>query len=77
MPQSGIRLNRFIRANGDPRLPGVDVLEWIEAIPLSETRGYVQHVLENAVIYDLMNPGRARTARAGPLSDYLGKRSAG
>ena len=70
-------VNKFIRANGDPRMPGVDVIDWIEAIPLSETRGYVQHVLENAVVYDLMNPSRARTAAANPLSGYLGKRSAG
>ena len=27
-------VNKFIRANGDPRLPGVDMVDWIEAIPL-------------------------------------------
>jgi soluble lytic murein transglycosylase len=70
-------VNRFIKANGDPRLPGVDVVDWIEAIPLSETRGYVQHVLENAVVYDLMNPARARMPADNRLSAYLGKRAAG
>ena len=70
-------VNRFIRANGDPRLPGVDVIDWIEAIPLAETRGYVQKVLENAVVYDLFNPARARTPERDRLSFYLGKKSAG
>ena len=66
-------VNKFIRANGDPRLPGVDVVEWIEAIPFAETRGYVQKVLENAVVYDLLNPSRARGAPRNRLSSYLGK----
>lgn len=72
-------VNRFIRANGDPRSPGVDVVDWIEAIPLSETRGYVQRVLENAVVYDLMNPSRARLAAVAGnrLSAYLGRTAAG
>jgi soluble lytic murein transglycosylase len=70
-------VNKFIRANGDPRNPGVDIVDWIEAIPLSETRGYVQKVLENAVVYDLFNPERARTPNKNRLSYYLGKTSAG
>ncbi|MBU3077436.1 lytic transglycosylase domain-containing protein [Sphingomonas quercus] len=69
---------KFIRANGDPRDPGVDVVDWIEAIPFTETRGYVQRVLENAVVYDLMNPDKARMrVSANRLSAYLGKTSAG
>ena len=70
-------VNKFIRANGDPRDGRVDVIDWIEAIPLSETRAYVQKVLENAVIYDLFNPERARTPAKDRLSFYLGKKSAG
>ncbi|MEH3106241.1 MAG: lytic transglycosylase domain-containing protein [Sphingomonas fennica] len=70
-------VNKFLRANGDPRTPGVDVIDWIEAIPLTETRGYVQRVLENAVMYDLMNPQRARAPTANRLSWYLGKTTAG
>ncbi len=70
-------VNRFIRDNGDPRLPGVDVVDWIEAIPLAETRSYVQKVLENAVIYDLFNPARAKTPEKNRLSHYLGRQSAG
>ena len=64
-------VNRFIRDNGDPRLPGVDLVDWIEAIPFTETRTYVQKVLENAVVYDLMNPEHARTPEHDRLGWYL------
>jgi soluble lytic murein transglycosylase len=70
-------VNKFIRANGDPRLPGVDIVDWIEAIPFTETRTYVQKVLENAVVYDLFNPERAKTPEKDRLSYYLGKKDAG
>jgi len=69
-------VNKWIRANGDPRLPGADIVQWIEDIPLYETRSYVQRVLENAVVYDLLNPTR-RSADTAPLSRYLGKRASG
>ena len=63
---------RWVAANGDPRQPGVDVIRWIEDIPFTETRGYVQRVLENSVVYDRLNP---TLTVAGPvhLSQYLGK----
>jgi soluble lytic murein transglycosylase len=70
-------VNKWLRDNGDPRLGAVEVVDWIEAIPLSETRGYVQRVLENAVVYDLLNPSRARTSSQYRLSAYLGKRIPG
>src|SRR3546814_13343429 len=52
-------VNKWVAANGDPRLAGVDVIEWIEKIPIYEPRNYVQRVLENAVIYDVLNPAMA------------------
>jgi soluble lytic murein transglycosylase len=70
-------VNKWLAANGDPRVPGVDVVDWIEAIPLSETRGYVQRVLENAVVYDMLHPQRARMPAQNRLSAYLGKRTVG
>ncbi|RYE53242.1 MAG: lytic transglycosylase domain-containing protein, partial [Rhizobiaceae bacterium] len=70
-------VNKFIRANGDPRLPGTDIVKWIEDIPFAETRGYVQKVLENAVVYDLLNPARARASSRNRLSSYLGKAKGG
>lgn len=66
-------VNKWLRANGDPRTPGVDMLDWVEAIPIFETKNYVQRVLENAVVYDLLHPQRARSRGPAHLSWYLGK----
>jgi soluble lytic murein transglycosylase len=66
-------VGRWVRENGDPRMSGVDVIRWIEDIPFSETKGYVQRVLENAVVYDALNPARARAPERTRLSYYLGK----
>ena len=70
-------VNKWLRANGDPRNGSIDWIDWIERIPLSETRGYVQRVLENAVVYEALNPSRARFAGPNPLSRLLGKRVPG
>jgi soluble lytic murein transglycosylase len=70
-------VRRWIAQNGDPRSGGVDVLNWIEAIPFSETRGYVENVLENVVVYDTLNPARAGQPQVNRLSYYLGKGNPG
>lgn len=70
-------VRKWLRNNGDPRDPGVDVIEWIEAIPFGETRGYVQRVLENAVVYDRLNPAGPRMPGRNRLSAYLGKNNPG
>jgi soluble lytic murein transglycosylase len=71
-------VNKWLRANGDPRTGQVDMLRWIEAIPIYETRNYVQRVLENAVVYDAMRAQRAGTTLPpAPLSRYLGKNNIG
>jgi soluble lytic murein transglycosylase len=70
-------VNKFLRANGDPRTGAVDWIDWIEKIPLQETRNYVQRVLENAVVYEAMNPSRARYTGPAPLSHFIGKRTPG
>ena len=69
-------VRKWIALNGDPRAPGVDPVAWIEAIPFSETRTYVERVLENAVVYDLLRPGMRPPGRA-LLSGYLGKAAPG
>jgi soluble lytic murein transglycosylase len=69
-------VNKWIARNGDPRSSGIDILDWIEQIPIFETRNYVQRVLENAVMYDHLNPERARYKTATPLSKYLGRATA-
>jgi len=68
---------KFVRNQGDPRIPGTDVVDWIEAIPILETRTYVQRVLENAVMYDLLHPASQLSPPARRLSWYLGKSTLG
>lgn len=70
-------VGKWLRANGDPRTGGIDWVEWIEHIPFSETRTYVQHVLENAVVYEALYPQHAAYHGSNPLSYYLGKRRPG
>jgi soluble lytic murein transglycosylase len=70
-------VNKWLAANGDPRSGGISMLSWIEKIPLFETRDYVQRVLENAVMYDHLNPGKSRSRGTNPLSSYLGKSTPG
>ena len=45
------RARDWIAQYGDPRDPKVDPIDWIERIPISETRYYVQRVLENMQVY--------------------------
>lgn len=52
------RAERWMEAFGDPRDPGVDVVDWIEAIPFRETRNYVMRVTESMRIYDALLTGR-------------------
>jgi soluble lytic murein transglycosylase len=65
-------VRKWIRAYGDPRGAGGDMIGWIERIPFDETRGYVQRVLENSVVYDRLNPTIVAPQRVH-LSYYLGK----
>jgi soluble lytic murein transglycosylase len=44
-------VKRWIATFGDPRDARVDPVDWIEEIPFSETRNYVQRVLENTEVY--------------------------
>jgi soluble lytic murein transglycosylase len=64
-------VGRWVRQYGDPRNQ-VDVLKWIEAIPYSETRAYVQRVIENSVVYDSMRSSQQQQT-AVHVSRYLGK----
>ena len=73
----GGNVNKWLAANGDPRSGAVDWIDWIEAIPFDETKRYVQHVLENAVVYDLINPQRATSTGNARLSWYLGNKRPG
>ena len=45
------RVSRWLRRNGDLRKKDVDSIDWVERIPIGETRNYVQRVLENLQVY--------------------------
>lgn len=45
------RTRQWLRQFGDPREPGVDPIDWIERIPIEETREYVAKVLSNIQVY--------------------------
>jgi soluble lytic murein transglycosylase len=45
------RVVQWLADNGDPRTGPIDMVDWIELIPIGETRNYVQRVTENVVIY--------------------------
>ena len=46
------RVDRWLKEMGDPRNMSDDaMIDWIEMIPIYETRNYVQRVLENQFVY--------------------------
>jgi soluble lytic murein transglycosylase len=52
------RVRQWVKQYGDPRDPNVDAIDWVERIPLAETRNYVQRVMENLQVYRVrFDPG--------------------
>jgi soluble lytic murein transglycosylase len=45
------RVARWLKAYGDPRNGEIDPIDWLESIPFSETRNYIQRVMENMQVY--------------------------
>jgi soluble lytic murein transglycosylase len=64
-------VRKWIDRYGDPRSQ-VDMLKWIETIPYTETRAYVQRVIENSVVYDSLRSTQPQQS-ALHVSRYLGK----
>jgi soluble lytic murein transglycosylase len=65
------RVRQWVKEHGDPRDPNVDAIDWVERIPLAETRNYVQRVMENLLVY------RVRFDAGSPvISDFDQHRSA-
>ena len=48
------RVNRWLKIYGDPRKNEIDPVTWMELIPISETRNYVQRVIEGIYMYRLL-----------------------
>ncbi|MDE1147951.1 MAG: lytic transglycosylase domain-containing protein [Azospirillaceae bacterium] len=66
------RVANWLRDYGDPRIDAVDPVDWVETIPIYETRNYVQRVLENLHVY------RIRTgAKSLPMTTDLKRGTAG
>lgn len=71
-------VNKWIRANGDPRNGSIEWVDWIEKIPFYETKNYVQRVLENAVVYETLYPKKSDYNGANKLTRLMpGKRTPG
>ena len=64
-------VNKWLRANGDPRTGAVSWIDWIEKIPFFETKNYVGRVIENAVVYENLYPESATYGRARDVEDFL------
>ncbi len=45
------RVSRWLDSIGDPRAGKIDMVDWIEMIPVRETRNYVQRIMEGVGVY--------------------------
>jgi soluble lytic murein transglycosylase len=61
------RVRDWVKQYGDPRDPNVDAIDWVERIPIAETRNYVQRVMENLQVYRVrFDPGTAVMSKLDP-----------
>jgi soluble lytic murein transglycosylase len=77
-----VRVERWLRAYGDPGPNIYAAVDWIESIPFTETRNYVQRVLENLAVYRTRQNGLKMSLtlaamEPGPYRGSTGNRSAG
>lgn len=67
------RVDEWVDKYGDPRSSAVDPIDWVENIPFTETRNYVQRVLENVQVYrDRLSQGTVPLRLAQDLNRYTG-----
>lgn len=59
------RVDQWISMFGDPRKGDMNIVDWIEHIPIYETRNYVQRVMETYFIYKLRFGEKPKT-----ISDF-------
>jgi soluble lytic murein transglycosylase len=60
------RVRDWVKQHGDPRDPNVDAVDWVERIPLAETRNYVQRVMENLLVYRARFEAEVTMSKADP-----------
>src|SRR3712207_8984245 len=53
------RVEDWLGTLGDPRGFDVSMLDWMEMVPFTETRNYVQRVIENIPVYRARDPAAA------------------
>ncbi|NOG73187.1 lytic transglycosylase domain-containing protein [Roseicella sp. DB1501] len=63
------RVDEWLGTYGDPRSGSPAMLDWMELIPFSETRNYVQRVIENMAIYRAFDPAAAGLEH--PMSQWM------
>jgi len=75
------RAKDWIQMYGDPRSPKVDPVDWVEEIPITETRNYVMKVLQNIHVYrSRFDPGsmismRDDLRRGSTISGKIGDKN--
>lgn len=63
------RVTEWVGSFGDPRGDAIAMLDWMELIPIAETRNYVQRVIENVGVYRAADPAAA--ALPHPMARWL------
>jgi soluble lytic murein transglycosylase len=53
-------VKKWVERYGDPRDSKIDAVDWVELIPFSETRNYVQRIMENLQVYRARFGGGSR-----------------
>ncbi|MBU6235548.1 MAG: lytic transglycosylase domain-containing protein [Alphaproteobacteria bacterium] len=66
------RVQQWAKEFGDPRSPNVDTIDWMESIPIYETRNYVQRVMEGYAVYR-MKLARYQGDTDSPRAHSLGR----
>jgi len=73
-----VRVERWLQNYGDPGPSIYDAIDWAESIPFTETRNYVQRVLENLAVYRSREQGvqlalTYPSIEPGPFKDSAGR----
>lgn len=63
------RVDEWVASFGDPRGGDIAMLDWMELIPIAETRNYVQRVMENVGVYRAADPAAA--ALSHPMARWM------